>query len=132
MTRFLVDTSAFLWSLTDDSRLGTNSRSLLSEHDNDPILSVVSAWEIAIKWTIGKLALPTTPERVVAEALTTGGYSRMVVDYAHAVHVATLPPIHNDPFDRLLVAQAAVERLPILTADPALGRYGTATIDART
>ena len=131
MTRFLVDTNAFLWSLADDARLGPSARSILADADNDAVFSVVSAWEIAIKWSIGKLSLPTTPDRVFSAALTTGGYGRLLVDYSHVARLSELPAIHQDPFDRLLVAQAFVEAVPILTADPLLARYGVATIDAR-
>ncbi len=120
MSRFLVDTHALLWWLTDDPALSPAARDALSDPANDPLVSAASVWEIAIKRSLGKLTAPDDlPERIADE-----GFGWLPIDSAHAWHVRALPAHHRDPFDRLLVAQAAIERLPIITADARLRDYG--------
>ncbi len=89
-----------------------------------------SAWEIAIKHGLGKLRLPDAPERAVPELMARTGVVALPVLHRHALRVATLPPKHRDPFDRLLVAQAQVEDLSILTSDRSFRRYDVRVIDA--
>ena len=87
------------------------------------MLSAASSWEIAIKYALGKLPLPAPPPEYVPSRMQASGTGALPITHAHALHVASLPTHHRDPFDRLLVAQAQVESLPLLTADPQLGRY---------
>ncbi len=122
MSRFLLDTHVFLWMHADPGRLGS-ARALLEDGDNELFLSAASAWEIAIKSSIGKLALPEPPGRYVADRLVVGAVTPMPVRHDHALAVADLPRHHNDPFDRLLIAQARIEGLPLITADEALRPY---------
>lgn len=128
--RVLLDTNAWLWMLNDDEQLGPHARAIILDDESDLILSAVCAWEISIKWSLGMLTLPTTPAELVDASVLEAGLQRLAIDFRHVTRVATLQPIHRDPFDRLLVAQAIEERLPILTSDPLVGRYGVATIDA--
>ena len=115
---------------SDSNRLGPVARRLVLDADNEIVLSAVSAWEISIKWALGKLHLPVPPEDFVTESIRSGGYTRLEIRFEDVVRVATLPAIHNDPFDRLLIAQVQSTGLPLLTGDHLVARYGIATIDA--
>lgn len=120
MSRVLVDTHALLWWLADDPALSRTARDALADPSNDALVSTASVWEIAIKRALGTLAAPDDlPERVIEE-----GFTWLSVDAAHAWQVRELPTHHRDPFDRMLVAQALVERLPIITADRRFAGYG--------
>ncbi|GIW31741.1 MAG: twitching motility protein PilT [Meiothermus sp.] len=116
----LLDTHVLLWAFADDPRLSAEARELITNGENLVFVSAVSAWEIAIKKALGKLSLPGDFEA----HLRYHRYTPLPVTVAHALAVETLPWHHNDPFDRLLVAQAHQERLVLLTADQRLSRYG--------
>jgi PIN domain nuclease of toxin-antitoxin system len=131
MNRVLLDTNAWLWMAADDDRLGPSARSLILRADTELVLSAVSAWEISIKWALGKLPLPEAPGQFVETTVRDGGLKRLTIDFEHVIGVAKLPPIHNDPFDRLLIAQSIATSMPLLTGDDTVSRYGVATIDAR-
>jgi PIN domain nuclease of toxin-antitoxin system len=121
--RFLVDTQCWLWLQTTPERLSPTVLSLLEDSANDLLLSAASSWEIAIKYALGKLPLPESPERYVPRRMTASGSRGLAVEHAHSLRVAELPLHHRDPFDRLLVAQAQVEKLTIVTVDPQLRLY---------
>ena len=120
--RLLLDTHTFLWFIDDHPRLSSNAKSLL-ESDNDLLLSTASLWEIAIKLSIGKLALPQPFEPFVREQLSINAIDILEIDLSHLGAVSTLPFHHRDPFDRLLVAQASVEQIPIVSADVEFDAY---------
>ena len=129
MVRLLLDTHIFIWTANDSPRLHPAIRALVAEPANAVFVSAASVWEIAIKSSLGRqtdLALPDTPANM-ALAL---GFSELPVNFAHAQRAATLPPLHNDPFDRMLIAQAQVENLTLVTADPAILRYNVTVLDA--
>ncbi len=128
--RVLLDTQTWLWMLAAPERLAPASRRLLTKSDNELLLSAASAWEIAIKHGLGKLRLPDTPERAIPELMTRTGVVPLPVLHRHALRVATLPRKHGDPFDRLLVAQAQIEDLAILTADRSFRLYDVRVIAA--
>jgi PIN domain nuclease of toxin-antitoxin system len=120
VTRLLVDTHALLWWLTDDPALSRTAREALADPATEPLVSAASVWEIAIKRSLGKLTAPDDlPHRIAGE-----GFASLPVSAEHAWHVCILEPRHRDPFDRLLIAQARVERLPVVTADARFGAYG--------
>jgi PIN domain nuclease of toxin-antitoxin system len=121
--RILLDTQCWLWMSLAPERFSTRGRGLVEARENILYLSAASAWEIAIKHGLGKLRLPEPPATFVPTRLASLGVEAMAIEHQHALHVATLPPHHRDPFDRLLVAQAQLEDLPILTADPLLEAY---------
>lgn len=125
--RLLLDTHALLWLLDGDKRLGPTAR---SEIDRAATLavSVTSLWEIAIKVSLGKLA----PISGLHEAIRDLGFERLAIADAHLKVLEHLPPAHRDPFDRLLISQAQVERLTVLTADAAFTGYAVSVLDART
>lgn len=126
--KFLLDTHTFLWWITDDFRLSLRVREIISRGENKLFLSAASGWEMAIKAALGKLNFPGNLKSFVTEQLAVNGIDSLPVELTHALHVSALPVIHRDPFDRLLVAQAQVENLPIITADPQISRYDVETI----
>ena len=117
--RVLLDTHLLLWALAEPAKLPGTARRLLSEAE--VYVSAASIWEISIKTGLGKLT--ADPAEVLA-ALEPAGFLSLPVTGQHAARVATLPPVHRDPFDRLLVAQALTEPMRLLTGDPVLARYG--------
>jgi PIN domain nuclease of toxin-antitoxin system len=120
VSRLLVDTLALLWWLGDGPALSSVARDAIAAPSNEPLVSVATIWEIAIKRSIGKLTAPDDlPDRILGE-----GFALLPISQVHAWEVRDLPVRHRDPFDRLLVAQGLIERLPIVTADTRLGAYG--------
>lgn len=125
--RLLLDTRVFLWLMTEPERLGPQL-ALVEDAENEVLLSAASSWEIAIKYQLGKLELPTDPARYVPDRLRSIGASPLAVEHSHALAVSSLPQLHRDPFDRLLVAQARLLRLLLLTADRRLADYPIDTV----
>jgi len=116
--------------LTAPERLGRNGRSIVGNTRNTLLLSAASSWEISIKYALGRLSLPEPPEALVPDRMRRTGVDALPVQHSHALRVASLPKHHDDPFDRLLVAQAQLESLPILTSDRIFNRYAVEVIDA--
>jgi PIN domain nuclease of toxin-antitoxin system len=125
--RILLDTHVFLWLQTEPERLGSRLE-LIDERRNDLLLSAASSWEIAIKHGIGRLRLPKPPELYVPDRMRAIGAQPFPVEHSHALAVASLPPLHDDPFDRLLVAQAGALRVPLMTADEQVIQYPVKTL----
>ncbi|MGQ0680475.1 MAG: type II toxin-antitoxin system VapC family toxin [Actinomycetota bacterium] len=121
--RLLLDTHVWLWLQTTPERLGPQL-ALAQDPGNELLLSVVSGWEIAIKWELGRLPLPEDPRHYVADRIATSATAILPVTMSHALAVAELPGHHRDPFDRLLISQAIIENLTVLTADAAWAPYG--------
>ena len=120
MSRLLVDTHALLWWLADDPSLSPAAREAIADPTNDPLVSAASVWEIAIKRSLGKLTAPDDlPDRVADK-----GFAWLPISAQHAWRVRDLPKHHGDPFDRTLVAQAVIERLPFVTTDARFAEYG--------
>jgi len=126
--KVLLDTRAFLWWITDDPRLSPRAREIIADGANVLFLSAPSGWEIAIKAKLGRLRLPDEPERFILKQLESNAIEVLPVQMSNALHVYALPDHHRDPFDRLLIAQAQLEKLPILTADPQISRYEIETV----
>lgn len=124
--RLLLDTHVVLWALADDPTLSEEARAAIVAGRNTVLVSAASAWEIAIKKTLGKLRAPDDFE----EQLAAHRLEPLPVSVAHALAVEELPHHHSDPFDRLLVAQARAEGLTLVTRDSRLPRYGIATVRA--
>jgi PIN domain nuclease of toxin-antitoxin system len=119
MTRYLADTHILLWALADDARLPEQHREILLS-DAEVYFSAASVWEIAIKKALGKLRAPDQ----LASLLPDAGFSALDITAVHAETAGALPPLHADPFDRLLIAQAAMEKMVLLTVDAQIVRYG--------
>lgn len=121
--KLLLDTHVLLWAAGQPEKLGDAARSLLADAANELFFSPVSLWEIAIKRTLGRSDFRAEPRRLW-RMLLTHGYRELPVTSEHTVAVDALPPLHKDPFDRLLLAQARVEGFELFTADAALAAYG--------
>ncbi len=120
--KLLLDTHLLLWAAGQPERLSTTARELLDEPRNELLFSAASLWEIAIKNTLGRDDLRVEP-RLLRRGLLDNGYTELPVTSQHAVSIDGLPPLHKDPFDRLLLAQALVEGITLLTSDAQLARY---------
>ena len=120
--KLLLDTQILLWAAGQPERLSTRAKRQLNDPNNELFFSAVSLWEVAIKSGLGRDDFRVEP-RVLRRALLDNGYVELPVTSEHAVNVDALPPLHKDPFDRLLLAQALVEGITLLTADVQLARY---------
>jgi PIN domain nuclease of toxin-antitoxin system len=125
--RLLLDTHVWLWMLTAPDRLG-EAVDLVRDARNELLLSAASSWEMTIKHGIGRLPLPAPPATYVPARIRSTGVTPIPVDHSHTLEVGNLPPIHADPFDRLLVAQARILGVPLVTADRQLTEYPVETI----
>lgn len=123
MTSYLLDTHVWLWLQTTPERVRDKVVGLLADRAHTLLLSAASSWEMAIKYRLGKLPLPEPPADYVPERMRLTGVVPLPVEHAHALRVADLPQHHSDPFDRLIVAQAQLLGVPIVTADPQLDAY---------
>ena len=128
--KLLLDTHVVLWAASAPEKLGEETRTLLEDGTHDVFVSVVSAWEIAIKQSLGKLDLPKPAEQWLPDVLTRMGLEVAEIGVRAALRVRALPWHHRDPFDRLLVAQAVEEGYTIVTRDDALAAYGVAVVAA--
>ena len=128
--RYLLDTHVWLWMLTSPERLSTEARHVIIDPRTELVLSAASSWEIAIKYAIGRLPLPEVPDTYVPSRMRMSGVGGLAVEHSHALRVAALQPHHRDPFDRLLVAQAQVEHLSVISADPVFRLYDVEVLDA--
>ncbi len=128
--RILLDTHCWLWMTASPERFSPRARHHIEASETALYLSAVSAWEIAVKYALGKLRLPVRPADYVARYLRETRTTSLPITSDHGTQVAELPSHHRDPFDRLLIAQAMLERLPILTADPQFHAYDVDVIDA--
>lgn len=126
--RLLIDSAALIWWFADDAHLGPDATAAIEDPGTEAYASVASVWEIGIKQARGKLALDVP----VPEIMEAGLINALPIEIAHALVAADLPRHHADPFDRMLVAQAQVEGLVLLTPDAALRRYEVPVMDART
>jgi PIN domain nuclease of toxin-antitoxin system len=122
--KLLVDTHIWLWMLTAPERMNEAARNAIANPANEVILSVASAWEVAIKHALGKLPLHAPPARLVEISVTMLGVNVLPIALDHALAAAALPQHHRDPFDRMLVAQAQLDGLTLVTADDVLRQYG--------
>ena len=126
----LLDTHAFLWGVEGSVRLGPNAAAQIIDPDNTAWLSIVSVWEIAIKTGLGRLQLQEAPEVFIPREMANENIRELAIEMDHALAVRELPQHHADPFDRLLIAQASLENLTIVTADRHFSAYGVAVLAA--
>jgi PIN domain nuclease of toxin-antitoxin system len=124
----LLDTCTFLWIVGGAKELSARAREAFADPANEVLLSAASAWEIAVKYRLGKLPLPAAPAEFVPAQRAAHGIEPLAVEEESALHVAKLPDLHRDPFDRMLVAQALVGGLVLLTPDDTLRRYPVRTL----
>ena len=120
--KFLLDTHVLLWAAGQPDRLAAKARRLMGDPRNELIFSAASLWEIAIKKGLGRDDFQVDA-RLLRRGLIDNGYSELAITSAHAVAIDSLPPIHKDPFDRLLIAQSIMEGITLLTTDPIVAKY---------
>ena len=121
--KLLLDTHVFLWFIMGSPHLSAEARALIEDDQN----SVASLWEIAIKSSIGKLSLSAPFDQLIPQQLSINGFELLPIEIAHLATVTTLPFHHRDPFDRLLIAQAIAEKMPIVSSDSAFDTYTSLT-----
>ena len=122
--KLLLDTHAFLWFIMGSANLSDKARILIEDPANERLLSVASLWEIAIKASLGKLALSSSFEDLIPEQLRLNGIGLLNIRVDHLSVLTTLPFHHRDPFDRLIIAQAILENFPVVSIDAAFDTYG--------
>lgn len=120
--KLLLDTHLLLWAAAMPKKLPVAVRRMIDDASHEPLFSAASLWEVAIKNQLGREDFHVEP-RVLRRALLDNGYTELVITSEHAVATDTLPPLHKDPFDRLLVAQAQTEGISLLTSDTMVAKY---------
>jgi PIN domain nuclease of toxin-antitoxin system len=125
--RLLLDTCTFLWIVSGSDQLSARARAEFSDPGNEVFLSVVSAWEVAVKHRLGRLPLPAPPTEFVPAQRADHGIDDLPLDEESALQLARLPDLHKDPFDRMLVCQAVVHGLLLLTPDQSIRQYSVRT-----
>jgi PIN domain nuclease of toxin-antitoxin system len=124
----ILNTHAILWWVTNNPQLSQTVRNIIADSDNTLYLSVASSWEIIIKFNTEKLPLPEPPTQFIQSCLSVNRFESLAIDLPHVLQINTLPDHHKDPFDRILIAQAQVENIPILTVDRMIIEYPVQTI----
>lgn len=117
--RFLLDTHALLWAVSEPAKLSARARNAIADRGNGLAVSAASAWEIGTKYRLGKLAYAAPIVQNFAGVVARLGASVLSVDVEHALYAGTMPWVHRDPFDRMLAAQSVLENLPLITSDNA-------------
>lgn len=128
MSDLLLDTHAVLWFFWDDPRLSSAAKQAIESADDRKLVSIASCWEIAIKSGLKELQLGEPSRSFLMQELSRNNFELLAITFDHATLVESLAPHHRDPFDRLLVAQATAEQLPIVSADPIFEQYGVARV----
>ncbi len=123
MNRYLLDTHTFIWWVENSPKLSPVANKTISNLESECYLSLVSAWEMAIKISLGKLKLATSFKKFITGNIAANDFRILPIDFNHINRIDSLPFHHRDPFDRLLIAQAMTEKIPIISADITLGAY---------
>lgn len=124
----LLDTHVFLWWITEDPRLPAAVIELIGNSDNELFFSAASCWEIAIKAQLSKIETTGEPEDFIPDQMAKNAVQGLPIQLSHALHVYNLPNHHRDPFDRMIVAQAQLERIPVITSDPLIAKYNVTVL----
>lgn len=128
MLKLLLDTHAFLWWATDDARLSGRARATIADEANAVLVSAASAWEIATKHRLGKLAEAEEAVAQFGELIAADGFEHLPINHLHAIKAGSYQCPHRDPFDRMLAAQSELEMASLVTCDPAFAAFGTKTL----
>lgn len=129
--RLLLDTHVLLWFITGDSRLSARHRDAVRDRENEVFVSVASVWECVIKHALGNLPLPGPPAEYLPRERVAHQFESLAIDEPTMSRLATLPPLHRDPFDRILVAQALEHDLHLLTVDHQIMQYAVRVLEAK-
>jgi len=122
-----MDTCTFLWIISDDKALSPVSRDIFSDPSHEIVLSAISVWEILVKYSLGKILLPTPVDQFISQQRERHGIGTLALEEAATGHLPKLPTLHKDPFDRMLICQAIQHELTILTPDPLITQYAVRT-----
>jgi PIN domain nuclease of toxin-antitoxin system len=126
--KILLDTHIFLWFISGDTQLSTDVRDAIRDPDNEVYLSAVSVWEAVVKYQLGKLPLPESPETYLPKQRDLHQIASLALDESSVIQLAKLPPLHRDPFDRMLICQALHNSLTIATVDSAVRAYSVSVM----
>jgi PIN domain nuclease of toxin-antitoxin system len=126
--RILLDTHIFLWFISGDSQLSTDVRDAVRDSDNEVYLSAISVWEAIVKYQLGKLPLPEHPATYLPKQRDLHQIASLALDESTVIQLAKLPPLHRDPFDRMLICQALQNGLTIATVDTAVRAYSVSVM----
>ena len=126
--KYLLDTHAFLWFVTDDNRLSSKAKSTIQDGDNEVYFSAASAWEMSIKSKLGRLKLVRNLETFIIEQLTANSFGPLAITISHSLYTEKLPQIHKDPFDRIMISQSKVENMVLITRDKEIREYKVSTV----
>lgn len=121
--RILLDTHTFLWWNMEAPQLSPLAKEIIANGENEIFLSAASVWEISIKAAKGKLVLPEPPAQYITNRMGLYRFQPLLIQVNHAARIYDLPHIHDDPFDRMLIAQSQIESMPLLSADPEIRKY---------
>jgi len=121
--KYLLDTHAFLWFVTDDDKLSSDARSIIKKSNNEVYFSAASAWEMSIKVRLGRLTIEEDLEPFIIKQLAENNFSTLSITIFHSIYTSKLPEIHKDPFDRMIVAQSKVENLSLISRDKNIKKY---------
>ena len=121
--KYLLDTHAFLWFVSEDNRLSSKAQSIIKNSRNDIYFSAVSAWEMSIKIRLGRLSIEEELEPFIIKQLSENNFSTLSITIFHSIYTSKLPDIHKDPFDRMIVAQSQVEDMPLISKDKNIKKY---------
>jgi len=126
--KYLLDTHAFLWFVTDDNRLSSKAKSIIQDSNNEIYFSAASAWEISIKTKLGRLKLGRNLESFIIEQLTENSFGPLAITVSHSLYTEKLPQIHKDPFDRIMISQSKIENMVMITRDREIREYKVSTV----
>jgi PIN domain nuclease of toxin-antitoxin system len=121
--KYLLDTHAFLWFITEHRRLSQRAGNIIKDRNNEIFFSAASAWEICIKRRLGRLAIEGDPELFIVNQLAENQFRSLPIQISHSVYTLHLPEIHKDPFDRMLISQSHVEGMTLISADQNIQKY---------
>jgi PIN domain nuclease of toxin-antitoxin system len=121
--RVLLDTHTFLWWVVDNPQLPKSARKIIADGKNEVFLSAASCWEVVIKAQLGKIELPGKADLFISNEMAKNAFQGLPIQTSHALNVYNLPNLHRDPFDRIIVSQAQLEGMPIVTSDPFISQY---------
>jgi len=121
--KYLLDTHAFLWFVSDDKRLSSKAKSIIQDSNNEIYFSAASAWEMSIKAKLGRLKFRRNLESFIIEQLTANSFGPLAITIPHSLYTEKLPQIHKDPFDRMMISQTKVENMVLITGDKKIREY---------
>ena len=126
--KYLMDTHAFLWFVSDDNRLSSKAKSIIKNNNNEIYFSAASAWEISIKSKLGRMKLGEDLGSFIIEQLTANSFGPLAITISHSLYTEKLPQIHKDPFDRMMISQSKVENMVLITGDKKIREYKVSTV----